>query len=85
MKKGLIVYVTEGKEEMAMQDWTDYKEALPSMGASAVCVATSEDEIVYSWWRLLTRGMHQVSCITASFDALHCRLEPHGTPLRLYG
>lgn len=85
MKKGLIVYVTEGKEEMPTQDWADLREPFTSQGASAICVATSEDEIAYGWWRLLTRGMHQISCIAATYDALQGKLEPHGTVLRLCG
>jgi len=61
MKKGLILYVTEGKEEIHNEDWPDFGEELNSLGASAICVATSEDEIAYIWWHMITRGMNLIS------------------------
>jgi hypothetical protein len=85
MKRGLILYVTEGKEEFEMQDTQDWSASLGVSGASAVCAATTEEEIVYNWWRLFTRGMHEVLCMHAAYDAGCNRLEPHGIPLRLYG
>jgi hypothetical protein len=85
MKKGLILYVIEGKEEMQMDDWSYFAEPPTSLGVSSVCVAVSEDEIAYGWWRLLARGMRQISCMKASYNAACGKLEPYGTPLRLCG
>lgn len=83
MKKGVILYITEGKDEM--QDWLDVREPLTSLGASHICVATSEDEIAYGWWRLLARGMQHISCMKAAYNATLGSLEPYGTALRLCG
>lgn len=85
MKKGMIVYVTEGKEEFRPENSPILGEASKTLGVSEVCVATSEDELAYGWWRLITRGMHQISCIAAAYDAGRDALEPHGAPLRLWG
>ncbi len=85
MKKGMIVYVTEGKEDIPPQESMDLGGASQALGVSEVCVATSEDELAYGWWRLITRGMHQVSCIAAAYDSVRDVLEPHGRPMRLWG
>jgi len=86
MKKGLIFYVTEGKDSVPTeQNWSHLTEAFDLPRASAACVATSEDEIAYGWWRMLTRGMHQVFCIKAIYDETRDELKPFGTPLRLCG
>jgi hypothetical protein len=86
MKRGMILYVTEGKEEMRMlQDRPDLKEATRLLGVNAVCLATSEDELAYGWWQLITRGIQQVSCMRAAYHVGMDRLEPLGIPLRLCG
>ena len=85
MKKGLILYVTKGKEEIHKQEWPDFREQLNSLGASAICVATSEDEIAYSWWHMITRGMQYISCMKATYNGACGKLEPYGTVLRLSG
>ncbi|MCU0588487.1 MAG: hypothetical protein MUF52_10050 [Syntrophobacteraceae bacterium] len=85
MKQGLIVYVTEGKDEVALQDAQDLKGACRSLGASAVRVATTEDDLAYGWWQLIGRGMHQVSCVSAAYDAAEGTFKPHGAVMRLWG
>jgi hypothetical protein len=85
MKKGVILYVTKGKEEVPMQGLPELLKISRSLNVSAVCVATSEDEVAYGWWHLLTRGMHQVSCVAAAYDPLQGSFEPHGRDLRLCG
>lgn len=85
MKKGVILYVTEGREDVPMQGHPDLLRTSLSLGAHTVCVATSEDEIAYGWWHLLTKGMHQVFCMTAAFDPVQGTFEPRGVPYRLCG
>jgi len=86
MKKGVILYVTEGKEDVPMQPyWPGLKESTRSLNVDAVHLAVSEEEIVYRWWQLLTKGIQQVSCMKASYNAGMGRLEPYGFPMRLYG
>jgi hypothetical protein len=70
MKQGMILYVTEGKEAVQMQpDWPALADALNLLGVNAVRLAVSEEEIVYGWWQMLTRGMQQISCIKAVYHA----------------
>ncbi len=84
MKKGVILYITEGREEIH-QDWPDLKEPCRLLGVNAVCLATSEYEISYGWWEMLTRGIQQISCMRAVYDGGMDRFEPFGIPLRLCG
>jgi hypothetical protein len=85
MKKGMILYVTEGKDEVPPHDCFDLTGASVAPGISAVFVATSEDELMYGWWHLITRGMHQVSCTAVVYDAALGKFEIVGQPLRLCG
>ena len=85
MKKGMILYVTEGKDEVPLHDFQDLTRTLVTPGISAVYVATSEDELMYGWWHLITRGMHQISCTAAVYDAALQRFDTVGEPLRLCG
>lgn len=85
MKKGMILYVTEGKEEMQQREWPNVEEPAIRLGVNAVRLATSEDEIAYGWWELLTRGIHQVSCMKANYDPVRDEIEPWGIPMRLCG
>jgi hypothetical protein len=86
MKKGMIFYVTEGKEEVwARPDQPDVRETVTRLGVDAIRLATSEEEIAYGWWQLISRGMQQVSCMKAAYNVGLHRLEPFGEPLRLCG
>jgi hypothetical protein len=86
MKKGIILYVTEGKEE-AKERWDRLDLAGPQerLKANSVMLATSEEEVAYGWWRMVTQGMQQIACMKAVFDAHADRIEPFGAPLRLCG
>ena len=83
MKKGMILYVTEGRD--ALHEEIDLREQRRGLGVDAVCVATSESEIAYGWWHLLTRGMQEISCVTAAYLAPEDTIVPRGAPLRLCG
>ncbi len=86
MKKGMILYVTEGKEEVRGQsDRSDLKAMVNWLGVDAIRLATTEEEIAYGWWQLLTRGMQQVSCMKAAYNVGLRKLIPFGEPLRLCG
>ena len=70
MKRGMILYVTEGKEVVgAHSDRPDLKAMVSWLGVDAIRLATSEEEIAYGWWQLITRGMQQVSCMKAAYNA----------------
>jgi hypothetical protein len=85
MKKGLILYVTAGKEDVPLHDFTKLCRAALMPGISAAYVATSEDEAIYGWWHLITRGMHQVWCTAAHYNAHLGEFELRGNPYRLCG
>lgn len=85
MKKGLILYVTEGKESLEMREPLDLDETRRSLGVHRVCLAMNEEDLSYQWWRLITRGMHHVSCVRAAYDDIQGLIQPHGVPLRLWG
>ncbi len=85
MKKGMILYVTEGKEEVPLKGVNDLVETSRSLGVSAVSVATSEEDVVYGWWRLAARGMQQVLFMAVAYDPDLDRFESRGKPLLLCG
>ncbi len=85
MKKGMILYVTQGREDVPLQAAADLKERARSLGVAAVSVAGTEEEAVYGWWNLITRGMQQVLFMTVAYDVVLDRFESRGTPMRLYG
>jgi hypothetical protein len=85
MKKGLILYVTEGKDEVPLNDFNRLCRTALMPGISAAYVATSEDEAMYGWWHLITRGMHQVWCSAANYNVDSCEFELLGNPHRLCG
>ena len=85
VKKGMILYVTQGREDVPLQAAADLKERARSLGVAAVSVAGTEEEAVYGWWNLITRGMQQVLFMTVAYDVVLDRFESRGTPMRLYG
>lgn len=85
MKKGMVLYVMDGKQDVPLQDVSDLIKTSRSLGVSAVSVATSEEEVVQGWWHLTSRGMHQVLLMTVVYDAALDRFEARGAPLRLCG
>ena len=85
MKKGMILYVTQGKEDVPLQAAEELIETARSLGVTAVCVATTEEDAIHGWWGLLTRGMQQVLFMTAAYNAVLERFESRGAPVRLCG
>jgi hypothetical protein len=83
MKKGIILYVTEGRD--AVSDWMDLTTEKRLLGVDAICLATSETELTYGWWQMLARGVQQVSCMSASYDIAENTIRPAGHVLRLCG
>ena len=85
MKKGMILYITKGKEDVPLQSAAELIQAARSLGVTAVCVTVTEEDAVHGWWSLLTRGMQQVLFMTAAYNAVLDRFESQGTPVRLCG
>ena len=85
MKKGLVLYVTTGKEEVPMQDFPELCKTARVQGIAEAYVATTEGELNYGWCHLIQRGMHQVLCSMAIYDGNSHRLELVGESFRLCG
>ena len=85
MKKGMILYVTQGREDVPLQCATELIETARSLGVSAVSVANSEEDAVYGWWSLITRGVQQVFFMTVAYDAVPGRFKSLSSPVRLCG
>jgi len=85
MKKGMILYVTQGKNELNDAPYPDLSGLKRELGVQSVCLTTSEDEMSYSCWRMLAAGMHQVSCMHARYHAEGRRLELGERSFRIAG
>lgn len=85
MNKGMILYITEGKEDVPVQAATEMIETARSLGVTAVSVATTEEDAVYGWWTLIVKGMRQVFFMSAAYNADLDRFECQGTPVLLGG
>ena len=84
MKKGTILFVTEGRDELHDHSLS-LRQARDLLGVQAVCLATSEDDVAYAWWGLLAKGMHHISLLKAVYHAGDNHMEFQGPSLRLWG
>jgi hypothetical protein len=85
MRKGMILYVTQEKNEVPLQGMEDLIETSRSLGISAVSVALSEEDVVTGWFHLIAGGAGEVLFMTVAYDAAQGSFESRGTPLRLCG
>jgi len=85
MRKGMILYVTQGREDVPLQTGAELLETARSLGVTAVCVASSEEDAVHGWCGLITRGVQQVLFMTVSYNAEVGMFESRGNPVRLCG
>ncbi len=85
MKKGMILYITQGQEDVPLQEVADLVEISRSMGISAVSVATSGEDVVHGWRRLIDRGIQQVLFMTVTYDTCLDRFLSRSAPVRLCG
>ncbi len=85
MRKGMILYVTQGKENVPLQGGTDLIKLARSLDVAAVCVAITKEDVDYGWWQLIAKGVHQVLLMTCAYDAVPGSFEPSRAPLRLWG
>jgi hypothetical protein len=85
MKKGVILYVTGGQEEVFSGPGLDLSLLRRQLGVQSVRVATSKDDITEGWWRMIAQGMQEVCCMRARFNPSEGKLEPEGPSFRLCG
>ncbi len=88
MRKGMILYVTHGKDDVPQQGATELTELIDlcrSLDVAAVCVATTEEDVHYGWWQLITKGVHQVLLMAVAYDATLESFAFDQSPVRLWG
>ena len=85
MKKGMILYVTQGKEDVPLQAAAELVETARSLGVTAVCVVVTEEDAVHGWWSLTTKGMQQILFMTVAYNAALDRFEAQRAPALLCG
>lgn len=86
MTHGMILYLRDGQDdELAMPSSEEFIDSVQSLDITTVCLATSQDQILQCWWRLIREGMHQISYVTAAYDPSKDRLHSFSTPARLMG
>jgi hypothetical protein len=86
MKKGIILYIAGDEPEEQNLD-TRHMIARLNLAADRIEIVsrrTGHFEISDAWWRLITKGMHQVWCVMAEF-APSGELNLTGRSLRLCG
>ena len=83
MRTGIIIYVnSQPPGQTALED-LESRADYP--GADETCLATSEAEVSWGWWRLIARGVSRVSCVAATWDDRRRALVTRGAPMRLCG
>ena len=85
MKKGMVLYVAQGKEDVPLQTGAELAETARSLGVAGVSVANSEEDAAYGWMSLITRGMQQVLFMAVEYDPVGDRFKSVAAPMRLYG
>lgn len=81
----MVLYVTEGKEDVHLQKEEDLIQVTKSLEVTAVCVVTTEEDVVDGWWKLIAKGMHQVLLMNVTYDSGSGNFRFLGTPSRLWG
>ena len=71
MKTGIIVYVMGSQQ---LNDEFDEKQAVLSLNVKAdrVCFVFSEgslDDLAYSWWEMVRKGMSRILCMAGCLTA----------------
>lgn len=85
MKKGMILYVAQGKEDVPLKTAEELAATARAFGVAGVFVANSEEDAAYGWMSLITRGMHQVLFMAVEYDAARDSFESLAAPVRLCG
>lgn len=85
MEKGIVLYVTEEKASAPLLTAEELVRVAASLAVMAVFVASSEEEAVFGWRRLVARGIEQIFFMTAAYDATLDRFESRSGPVRIHG
>lgn len=86
MKKGIIIYITGKVPEGADEDILKMTNC-QDIHADAVEIVISKfesEDIHYAWWKLVTKGSHNIHCKSAFFDTSG-NLVFTGRELKLFG
>ncbi len=66
-------------------DMEDLESRANYPGADETCLACSEAEVSWGWWRMVAKGLRRVECVSARYDERHRAVVTRGAPLRLCG
>ncbi|OIP94004.1 MAG: hypothetical protein AUK55_07770 [Syntrophobacteraceae bacterium CG2_30_61_12] len=85
MKQGMILYLTEEKQQIQLNGLTELIEASKALGITTISVATSQEEVLQGWWHLAAYGVQQVHLMMVTYDSTLQQFDSRGTPVRLCG
>ena len=85
MKRGMILYITRGKEEVPVQGAGELIDISRSLEVAAVSVAINQEDVASGWWHLVRRGVDQVLFMTIAYDPVLGRFESRSVPVSLCG
>lgn len=85
MKRGMILYIAEEKDESSPSGMEDLIETSRSLGVSAVSLAFKEEDVASGWVHLIAGGVGEVLFMTVAYDAGLGRFAFKGKPVRLCG
>ena len=85
MKKGMIVHVTKGAKAVEWLDLIDFAGLRRKLGVQSLRITATEDDVAEACWKMIAKGMHQISCIGAQYHPENTSLELYGVPVRLAG
>lgn len=85
MKRGMILYIKEEKDDISPCGMEDLVEVSRSLGVSAVSLAFKEEDVASGWVHLIAGGVGEVLFMTVAYDAVRGSFAPNGKPVRLCG
>lgn len=85
MKRGMILYINEEKDDISPSGMENLIETSGSLGVSAVSLAFKEEDVVSGWVHLIDRGVGEVLFMTVAHDAVQGNFVATGKPVLLCG
>jgi hypothetical protein len=85
MKQGVILYVTEGKDEVPAQGRAELTAMARSLGVAHVCVAVTEPDIDYAQWLLIAKGVDRIVVMKVAYNNALQSFESRRAPVCAWG
>ncbi|NLI82096.1 MAG: hypothetical protein GX443_10485 [Deltaproteobacteria bacterium] len=82
----MIVYLRNvSQDENAGGGIDTFIQNVRTLDVNAVCLATSQEQILQCWWSLIREGMHRISYVSAAYDSAGNSLHSFSSPSELMG